>query len=64
MSQKASKRRIQTRDMINRALDRRRAGQSYSAIGRSMQISKTRAYQLVIQGLEELQKESKEKAEA
>ena len=49
--------------MINFALDLRRAGQSYHTIGSSMRVSKTRAYQLVLRGLEELQTQSKEKAE-
>lgn len=59
MAQKAGKRRILNRAQIQRALDLRATGASYDGIGRGMGISKTRAYQLVMAGLADLDEESR-----
>lgn len=40
--------------MVQKALDLRTAGVAYSSIGQALGISKTRAYELVMLGLEEL----------
>lgn len=60
---KTSKHRIKNREHVIRALDLRTAGASYDAIGKAMDISKTRAYQLVKAGLDELNQKVLENAE-
>jgi hypothetical protein len=62
MAQKAGKRRIRNREQVQKALDLRTAGGSYDAIGKQMGVSKTRAYQLVMEGLAELETDIKETA--
>lgn len=63
MSQKASKRRVRNRDKVNQALELRKAGASYSAIAEAMGMSKTRCYNLVCEGLADLEATVKEAAE-
>ena len=63
MTQRASKRSIVNRAQIQKAIDLRSTGASYDGIGRGMGISKTRAYQLVLAGMVDLDKELKESAD-
>lgn len=52
MAQKATARKIETVSMISSAIELRRAGATYEQIGQQLDISKSRAHQLVIEGLE------------
>lgn len=52
--QKAGKKRIRNREMVGQALELRKAGASYAAIGETLGMSKTRAYELVMEGLRDL----------
>lgn len=61
---KASKHRIRNREDVTKALQLRRGGASYEEIGRSMGLSKTRAHQLVMAGLDEIDEKLKEEAAA
>lgn len=63
MTQKASKRSIVSRAQIQKAIDLRSTGASYDGIGRGMGISKTRAYQLVMAGMVDLDEELKDSAD-
>ena len=62
MTQKAGKKRIKNREQMGQALELRKAGASYQAIGDTLGLSKTRAYQLIMAGLEELEATTKESA--
>ena len=64
MSQKAGKKRIRNREHLAQALGLRKAGASYDAIGKAMGLSKTRAYQLVTEGLEEINETVRDEATA
>jgi hypothetical protein len=60
--QKAGKKRIRNRALVQQALNLRTAGASYDAIGKSLRLSKTRAYELVMDGLAELEEKVKDSA--
>jgi hypothetical protein len=62
--QKMPKRRIRNREQVGKALDLRAAGGSYDSIGKALGLSKTRAYQLVQEGLDELNEKVRETAES
>jgi hypothetical protein len=62
MRQKASKCTIRNREQTLRALELRSTGASYHEIGRTLGISKTRGYQLVMAELSELCEMLKESA--
>jgi hypothetical protein len=64
MSQKAGKKRIRNREHLAQALGLRKAGASYDAIGKALGLSKTRAYQLVTEGLEEINQTVRDEAQA
>lgn len=63
MTQRASKRSIVNRAQIQKAIDLRSTGASYDGIGRGMGISKTRAYQLVLAGMVDLDEGLKDSAD-
>jgi hypothetical protein len=63
MTQRASKRSIVNRAQIQKAIDLRSTGASYDGIGRGMGISKTRAYQLVMSGMVDLDEGLKDSAD-
>lgn len=52
MTQKVSPRKIETESLIQRAIELRKAGATYEVIGQQLQVSRSRAYQLVLEGLE------------
>lgn len=52
--QKGKAKRIRNRSQMEQALELRKAGASYQAIGDTLGMSKTRAYELVMEGLKEL----------
>jgi hypothetical protein len=61
--QKAGPSRIRDKAKVQQALDLRTANCSYEQIGKSMGLSKARAYQLVMAGMEDLDASVKEAAE-
>jgi hypothetical protein len=64
MTQKAGKKRIKNREHLAQALGLRKAGASYDAIGKALGLSKTRAYQLVTAGLDEINETVRDEATA
>lgn len=62
MTQKNPKARIKSREQVQKALDLRKSGATYGQIGSLLSISKTRAYQLVTEGMSILNIELKESA--
>lgn len=59
MTQKATPRKVETVSMISSAIELRRAGATYEQIGQQLDISKSRAHQLVIEGLEVVREQIK-----
>lgn len=62
MAIKTGKKRIRNRVQVQTALDLRYGGASFNGIGKAMNISKTRAYQLVTDALAEIDEELKDTA--
>lgn len=63
LKQKARPRRIRNQAQVQQALELRTAGASYDAIGKSLKLSKTRAYELVMAGLADMEASIRESAE-
>jgi hypothetical protein len=61
--QKLTGAKLSKKDKIVKALGLRTGGASYSSIGDVLGISKTRAYELVMEGLEQIEKQTHETAE-
>ena len=62
MPQLATARRIETDSMITSALELRRAGATYEQIGKQLNLSRSRAHQLVIEGLSVIQDQIKKES--
>jgi hypothetical protein len=60
--QKAGKSTVRAADRRRKALDLRIAGHTFEVIGKRLKVGKTRAYQLVMEALDEAAKETADKA--